>query len=140
MNDLTVSKQWADRPADQRFLTLDELAAHVNKWDSESREVRAHVKDISCVLNDDGDDLRVIIPALERPAELTHWSMGGLSQRIGAPAPYLRSLPVELAAECTITALRPPRMMRLCRTSEKTAQQHYARPRLRATGGYTTGI
>jgi hypothetical protein len=34
------------------------------------------------------------------PCTMTHWAFGQVSQRAGAPAAYLRSLPVELAANC----------------------------------------
>lgn len=97
--DTTVTKQWQNRPEDQRFLTLDELAAAVKYTDDNSREIRARVKDLSCIMNDDCDDIRLEIRQAKEPAILTHHSFGGLCARVGAPANYLRSLPVELAAE-----------------------------------------
>lgn len=99
-NDTTVTKQWRARPDDERFLTLDDLATAVRYRHEHSSEIKVKVSDISCVLNEDGDDLRMDIPGATAPAEMTHFSFGSICGRMGSPASYLRNLPVELAAEC----------------------------------------
>lgn len=99
-HDMAVSNQWANRPDDQRFTSLDGLWDAMETRKRGSREVRSELRDLAVMLNDEGNDLRLHVPALTQDAEFTHYSFGTLANRAGAPAGYLRSLPVELAAEC----------------------------------------
>lgn len=96
-NLMEASNQWATRPADERFTTLGDLrnAVHGRRVVSRSVDVdleRTHVK-----VGDDGRTL--IINGETQPSEPTHWSFGQLSQRIGAPASYLRKLPLPLVVD-----------------------------------------
>lgn len=94
MNDQTVSRQWASRPEDERFLTLEALYEHTKARAensvsrvSLSNTLRAVPADQSMRLEDANDDY-----------SLTHWSFGQLAEAAQAPAGYLRKLPAELAA------------------------------------------
>ncbi len=94
----TASKQWASRPDDQRFLSLDELKTSVRSRRQESYTIET-----------DADQLRVSVAdglALEVPdrttgrtrtLEPTHWAFSQLAAYAQAPASYLRKLPPELA-------------------------------------------
>lgn len=102
MHDDTVSKQWANRPADQRFTDLQSLHESVANRRNNSSEVRESLKDLAVILTPEGDDLRLAVPGLEKSAEFTHHSFGSLCSRVKAPAGYFRdqlSSAPELAAE-----------------------------------------
>lgn len=90
---MEASREWATRPADQRFKTLGELAAAV-----ESRRMRSRAMDVDTKrtgIIDVGGEL--MINGTIQPARPTHWSFGQLSALVGAPAGYLRTLPNQLA-------------------------------------------
>lgn len=89
--DMTLTKQWASRPDDQRFLTLDALYESVQERRRGSREIRHDLRELAVGLNEDGDDLRLILPdAGIEDAQFTHYSFGTLCQRVGAPAGFFR--------------------------------------------------
>jgi hypothetical protein len=94
------SRQWATRPDDQRFLTLDSLKASVLQRKRESWTATPATADLR-VLPCDGDlAVRVYDPTHgeERQLAPSHWAFGQLAQYAQAPASYLRKLPAELAA------------------------------------------
>ena len=93
MNLMTASNQWANRPSDERFLSLGGLrsAVQARKYDSIElnktlSELQLHPLDGEIVLRDGFEDTR-----------LTHWAFGQLARLAKAPAGYLRTLPPELA-------------------------------------------
>jgi hypothetical protein len=90
----TVSRQWAIRPSDQRFVSLDDLAAHVERRRVTSRtqfEMADRLR-----LSTDGTSL--VIGDHERPyGELNHWAFGQLCAMAGASSSYLRTLPAAIA-------------------------------------------
>lgn len=94
-NLMEASAQWATRPADQRFKSLEALAASVNARRMVSRSTdidtgKTHVQSEGGVLTINGQIT---------PCQPTHWSFGQLSQSIGAPASYLRTLPQDLLVQ-----------------------------------------
>ena len=92
-----ANRQWATRPADERFSSLQSLY-DATKHYADSAKERTDVRvDTLRVENVEGD-----VELLGRggiPAKLTHWAFGQLCARIGAPASYLRELPATLAAQ-----------------------------------------
>lgn len=103
--DLTAaSRQWAIRPADERFWTVGEMAAQCGQWKAASSEMRVDLGRVQ-VVNDRGDML-LMGGGLNGPAKFTHYSFGQLCQTAGAPAGYLRELDGELAAKCLESGLR----------------------------------
>lgn len=95
--DTTVSKQWASRPNDQRFLSVQELYAKVQGRRLECREAGVAL-DLLQVQPTDDDAIEVFDPRTGmRFGKLNHWSFGQMAQRAKAPAGYLRSLPPVLA-------------------------------------------
>lgn len=95
---MTASRQWATRPSDERYETLDSLFEAVNKRRFDSMSEDLPVIDIQASVTSTGDDIQLnhgmkaVVP--------THWSFGQLANRIGAPAHYLRDLPANLAVSC----------------------------------------
>lgn len=91
-----VNKQWATRPADETFETLQAAyeASLAHYRATVEREVVPSTLRIDVV---DGD-VRLIGKG-DVPAKLTHWSFGQLSGLVSAPASYLRELPATLVAQ-----------------------------------------
>lgn len=93
-----VSSEWFSRPADQRFLNLNDLyqavssrAEHSRTRTIESRVVQVEAR------RDDPEALSVSVPGADAPLSMTHWSFGQLCGLVGAPSGYLRELPAPLA-------------------------------------------
>lgn len=90
-------RQWATRPADQRFESIKALYDACKGYHSTASEKNGvQIKDLR-VENVDGE-VRLVGRA-GIPAGLTHWSFGQLSARVGAPASYLRTLGPTLACQ-----------------------------------------
>lgn len=99
-NIMEVSRQWATRPPDQRFLTLDELRTSVERRKRESWTAALPAAELRIMPHDGGLGVLATDPTSreERMLTPTHWAFGQLAQAAGAPAAYLRKLPPELAA------------------------------------------
>lgn len=93
-----VSSEWFSRPADERYLSLNELSRYVRDRAEHSRtrvveSALIHVE----ATRTDSERLSLILPGSDTPVAPTHWSFGQLASQIGAPAAYLRQLPAALA-------------------------------------------
>lgn len=103
MNLFQATQQWATRPADERFWTLDELLETTTRFHLEAVEALVPVSSLRIeagFLDDHGDerpDLHIVGSAGMR-AGFTNYSFGQLCQTARAPANYLRTLPPDLAA------------------------------------------
>lgn len=102
-----ANTQWATRPADQRYPSLDALHEAVTHSREVSREqtgvqlaalriephafVDATTKDIVTEPS--------VVGQAGNPARFTHHSFGQFCRRLGAPAGYVRELPTELACQ-----------------------------------------
>ncbi|MFK4874063.1 DUF932 domain-containing protein [Novosphingobium sp. ZW T3_23] len=92
-----VSSEWFARPADERFLSLDELYARVlaRGQTASTRIVETRAIEVRAESSGAGR-LELLVPGGEAVAP-TNWSFGQLCSLIGAPAAYLRQLPAALA-------------------------------------------
>lgn len=99
-----ASRQWAMRPADERFWTVQEMAEVCQGYKAASFEKRLDLGRVQVV--NDGGDMLLMGGGLNGPAKFTHYSFGQLCQTAGAPAGYLRELDGELAAKCLESGLR----------------------------------
>lgn len=98
-----LSRQWAARPADQRFLSLSALHARTHNWAQQSRSETIIPADIE--IDVEGDD---VIAGLKGVAlRPTHYGMGALARIAGVPSSYIRDqrVPAELAAACLANGL-----------------------------------
>ena len=102
---LKASAEWASRPDDQRYLSLEDLAQAVGQRKAESWTLMSDARDLRVKANpraDDGHELMVEAydPTIGDNREMapTHWGFGQLATYAQAPAHYLRALPPELAA------------------------------------------
>src|SRR5579859_6819533 len=94
-NLTTASNEWASRPADERFWTLQELHAKTKKYAEESKLKTLELA--KCRVTPENGDLRLVGPQ-GGSAQFQHYSFGQFSNVCGAPASYLRGLPADLAA------------------------------------------
>lgn len=98
--------QWATRPADQRFSSLQELFDVTKSYASHAGEKLIPVKHLHTDVM--GDDLVIQrtqnTPRKDKrvpqPATLTNWAFKQLCGKIGAPADYLGQLPAGVASKC----------------------------------------
>lgn len=94
-----VSSEWFSRPADERYLSLSELARSVRDRADRSRTRMVESALIHVEANRSVPErLALILPGTDTPIAPTHWSFGQLASLVGAPAAYLRQLPAPLAA------------------------------------------
>lgn len=91
-----AARQWATRPADERFENLQDLYRKTREYADTAGEVTAEWRDLRAEAI--ADDVRLTGKA-NNPAMLTHWSFGQLCARVGAPGEYLRDLPATLAVQ-----------------------------------------
>lgn len=99
-NITVCSKEWATRPDDQRFLSLDDLYEAVSRRKRESWTATPLCNELRVIPQEGGLALNVLDPTADerKTLELSNWSFNQLSQYAGAPGKYLRTLPAELAA------------------------------------------
>lgn len=104
-----VSAQWASRPADQKFLSLEALHAFKVRERDQSRAYIADTRDIRVIASpNDPERLRLVAPmskgisgeayASDSEVSPTHWSFGQACSLVKAPSGFLRELPATLAA------------------------------------------
>lgn len=102
-NLYTASQQWANRPNDQRFLSLADLHAHVAQRKAESWTATPSTKSLGVDVIPTAEGQELIIDVYDPTAGSrrqlipTHHAFNQLSQYAGAPAAYLRKLAPELA-------------------------------------------
>jgi hypothetical protein len=101
--DSTVSRQWATRPDDQRFLSLDDLHASVKGRAERTKTFNMKNKFLKTYGTDPSSDKdlgELVIVTEDGVKSFTNWSFGQLAGVAGAPAGYLRKLTSPLAAAC----------------------------------------
>ena len=100
-----ANHEWASRPADERFWTIEEMTAACKRVD-ESRH--AEVVPLNIVTVD--DKMRLCVG--KDAATMTNWSFGQICRRADVPAHFLRTLPASLAAQIVTHGLQdriPPK-------------------------------
>ncbi|WP_456725283.1 MULTISPECIES: DUF932 domain-containing protein [unclassified Bradyrhizobium] len=126
-----VSSEWFSRPADERYLSLDELArtVHDRANRSRTRVVESALIHVNAS-RADPERLALMLPGSDTPVAPTHWSFGQLASQVGAPAAYLRQLPASLAAINLQYGLNANRLEQI-----KTLETEDSRVELRAVTG-----
>lgn len=100
MTTLTeASKQWANRPDDERFTSLHDMHDHFVHVRNNSRSVVVNSRQLTAYPTADNKGLLIEGPSGHAYAP-THSAFGQLAILSGAPAGYLRGLPAPLAADC----------------------------------------
>ncbi len=89
-------QQWAKRPDDERFPSIQALYDVTKAYAEDARESTARYADLRTEAIE--GDVQVVGKS-SQPAKLTHFAFGQLAGRVGAPASYLRTLPATLAVQ-----------------------------------------
>jgi hypothetical protein len=97
MESMVLNAQWASRPDDQRFLTVEALHAAVSARRQRAGEVGSAAEHLRIIPAESGD-LILGDATGKRFGKLTNWAFGQLCQRAKAPAGFLRGLPPVMAA------------------------------------------
>lgn len=96
MEIFKAHQQWANRPADERFPSIQALHDATKAYAADA--VEADVPFSS--LRVEAANGEVILVGKENvPAKLTNWAFSQLSARAGAPGTYLTTLPATLAVQ-----------------------------------------
>lgn len=115
-----VSMQWMARPADQRFLSLDDLHDFKRKFFDGAFQTRSDTREIELIAPEpkSKEDLHRLtvgvkvdrgetIEAVE--VAPTHWAFGQMAQLAKSPAAFLRELPSTLVSDVLTWRLRHAR-------------------------------
>ena len=95
MTLMRASRQWAKRPDDERYVSLQDLYQATDSRRQDSYESSGDTEYLQVIAKD--DDLFLLAEHTEMKP--THWSFGQLASYAGAPGNYLRQLPADLAAQ-----------------------------------------
>src|SRR5260221_4860253 len=93
----SATAQYATRPADERFPSLDALRAAAYADAKACKRADVPLSAIEAIPN--GLDVAIRGRSSGLTATLTHWSFAQLASLVHAPAGYLRTLPATLAAQ-----------------------------------------
>src|ERR1700761_3168571 len=100
MELMQASNQWANRPHDERFLSMLDMRDHFQDQKARSRELVIPSNAMQCVpVGDNHKGLAMRSPQGHEYVP-THWTFGQLATLANSPAGYLRKLPSEMAADC----------------------------------------
>jgi hypothetical protein len=104
-----VHREWATRPDDERFTSLDDLLTAVTARKAVSRETTLRTSDLSAgyVTSDaPGDPGELTVKTPHGDALLSNYSAGQLFGFADVPAAYMRRIPAPLAAINTAWGLK----------------------------------
>lgn len=96
--DGRVSRQWANRPDDQKFLSLPELWAFLRERNNGNFTESMAPRQAEVVYDEAADDISLMNRQNGQRYDFSHWSFGQLCSLTKAPSGYLRRLPSQLAA------------------------------------------
>lgn len=104
---LKAHNEWATRPDDERFISLDEMQGHFDTLQRESRSLVVSNHQIKLEPASYGAESGLALSGPNGQGyEPSNWSFGQLATLAGAPAGYLRTLPPEMASDCVNYGLR----------------------------------
>lgn len=97
LNLYDAHRQWASRPADERFSSLESLYDYTKNRALSSHQELVTIDRIKLQETPSGG---IVMNGHSDPTRLSNWSFSQLSAIAGAPAKYLRNLPPNLACHC----------------------------------------
>lgn len=89
-------REWASRPADERFNSMEALEEACALSREQSAETRRPLESTRIVVRETGE---LALAWGKRLLRMTHWSFDQLSKLVDVPAHYLRRCPSELARD-----------------------------------------
>lgn len=100
MDDMRMHRQWANRPADERYKDLASMYQMLKGMSLQCGTAVVSTDSITVQPLNHGSEGLAVVRDGGKPAELTNWSMNQISAIAKAPATYLRTLTPEIASEC----------------------------------------
>jgi len=94
---MKAHRQWAERPADERFWTLAEMERQAEIYKRSSRTAEVPWAEFRAAANDAGD---IVIRSSKGEAVPTHYAFSQICARAGMSAESMRKVPAHLAAPC----------------------------------------
>lgn len=95
----TAFNQYATRPADERYPSVDALIHAAMHDKMLSLEKTVNLKDLKLATAQTGERTELMMQSPKGLARISHWAFGQFARTVGAPAGYLRELPPYLAAD-----------------------------------------
>lgn len=97
---MKASNQWRSRPDDERYTNLFDMQAHFQHLRETSRAAVVPSRKVMFKPSE-ADEINGLLcfGPNGHEYEMTHWSLGQVSQLAQAPAGYIRTLPAALAAD-----------------------------------------
>lgn len=92
--NLRAHHEWAIRPTDERYPSVEALHQAVIARRAASRSMQVHIKDL--VVETDGVDVTLRNRNKSGKVSFSNWSFDQFSRLVGAPAYYLNKLPAHL--------------------------------------------
>lgn len=105
MELMHANRQWASRPADERFTSLPQMKAAAELGRRQSRPVVAKADELFFKADDDKLGLQ-LFGANGHGYRPSNWAFGQLAQIADAPSGYLRTLPADIASDALNFGLR----------------------------------
>ncbi len=103
---MQASQQWMTRPADQRFLSLDEMAAKKREIRENSISSVVANRQLRFIPSPVNPDKGITVEGSKGHYDPTHYSFGQLASLAGAPAGYLRKLHPTIVADALNYGMR----------------------------------
>lgn len=103
LNIGTAAREYASRPADERFASLQALVDSATYDKTHSAERSYNLRDLEVVTDPDNG---LMLASPKGKAKFSHYSFGQLARTVGAPAGYLRDLPPGIAADALNFGMR----------------------------------
>jgi hypothetical protein len=99
---MQASREWSSRPADERFTSLTDMLANMQKIRGESHGTVISTRRFQAkpAADNKGMFLEVDGKGISGDFSPSHWSFGQVAALAKAPAGYLRNLPSPIAADC----------------------------------------
>lgn len=97
-NDMRASAEYANRPKDEIYPSLQAWADAATYDRDHSKEARYNFRDLQVTTSRQNGPPRIVLQSPKAQAEFTNWSYTQLCRSVGAPSGYLASLPIENAA------------------------------------------
>lgn len=92
-----ASRQWAVRPDDERFTSVEDLHRACVEYRAKARTAQPYWRDLRPVAMDEGEV--GLLGVSGTPARLSNWAFSQLCARSKSPAAFLRELPASLAVD-----------------------------------------
>ena len=98
MNDMTASRQWRERPVNERFWTLKDMHAACLARHEASVESRIRLPDLT--FNTDAANHELAVVGQGNLAHPSHWAFSQLTELVGLNrVEWLREAPANLVAD-----------------------------------------